>query len=79
MSTEAKNDVEPVWDARDVARFLKVSRSWVYAKAESGELPSMRICGALRFDPQAIRERVMTTAREGRVMPFERRTPPAGD
>ena len=76
---ERPNDFWELWTWREVARALKVSRSWVYAKAESGELPSMRICGALRFDPQAIRERVMTTAREGRVMPFEARTPPAGD
>ena len=39
MSTVAKNDVEPVWDALDVARFLKVSRSWVYQQAEAGLLP----------------------------------------
>jgi len=54
MSTEAKNDVEPVWDALDVARFLKVSRSWVYQQAEAGLLPHRRVGGLLRFDPRAI-------------------------
>lgn len=46
---------ENLWDARDVARYLKVSRSWVYQRAEAGLLPSLRIGGLLRFDPEAIR------------------------
>ena len=54
MSTEAKSDVESVWDALDVARFLKVSRSWVYQQAEAGLLPHRRVGGLLRFDPRAI-------------------------
>jgi len=37
------NRAEPPWDAQDVARYLKVSRSWVYHRAESGELPSLKI------------------------------------
>lgn len=55
MSGEAKNDIEPLWDALDVARFLKVSRSWVYQQAEAGLLPHRRVGGLLRFDPAAIR------------------------
>jgi excisionase family DNA binding protein len=36
----------------DVARRLQVSRSWVYAAAEDGRLPSLRLggpAGPLRF------------------------------
>lgn len=44
-----------LWDARDVAAYLKSSRSWVYQKAEAGQLPCLRIGGLLRFDPAAIR------------------------
>jgi excisionase family DNA binding protein len=44
-----------LWTWREVATALKVSRSWVYAKAESGVLPSLRIAGLLRFDPMAVR------------------------
>ncbi len=44
-----------LWDALDVARFLKVSRSWVYERTMSGELPSIRIGGLRRFDPAAIK------------------------
>jgi excisionase family DNA binding protein len=46
---------ERLWDANDVARYLKVSRSWVYHRAEAGLLPLRRIGGLLRFDPAAVR------------------------
>lgn len=46
---------ESLWDAQDVARFLKVSRSWVYQKAEAGELPSLRVGGLVRFEPATVR------------------------
>jgi excisionase family DNA binding protein len=45
---------EQLWDAQDVAQYLKVSRSWVYHRAEAGELPCLRIGALLRFDPKAI-------------------------
>jgi excisionase family DNA binding protein len=44
-----------LWTWREVARALKVSRSWIYAKAGSGELPSLRVGGLLRFDPAQVR------------------------
>jgi excisionase family DNA binding protein len=47
-----------LWDARDVASYLKASRSWVYHQAEAGQLPSMRIGGLLRFDPEVIKRLV---------------------
>jgi excisionase family DNA binding protein len=28
---------------QDVARYLKVSRSWVYQRAEAGQLPCVRV------------------------------------
>ena len=46
---------ESLWDASDVARYLKVSRSWVYHQAESGTLPHRRVGALLRFIPTAIR------------------------
>jgi excisionase family DNA binding protein len=48
-------DDHRLWDANDVARYLKVSRSWVYHRAEAGLLPLRRVGGLLRFDPAAIR------------------------
>lgn len=46
---------ETLWDAEDVARFLKLSESWVYHEAEKGLLPCIRLGRNLRFDPDAIR------------------------
>jgi hypothetical protein len=44
-----------LWDAGDVAKFLKASRNWVYQQAESGKIPSVRIAGLRRFDPEKIK------------------------
>lgn len=46
---------DALWDANDVARYLKVSRSWVYQRAEAGLLACVRIGGLLRFDPLTVR------------------------
>ena len=35
MTTNAEPNDE-LWDANDVARYLKASRSWVYHQAEAG-------------------------------------------
>ena len=51
---ERRQHKETLWDARDVATYLKASRSWVYLKAESGQLPCIRISGLLRFHRSAI-------------------------
>jgi len=52
----APDGFETLWDARDVARYLKASRSWVYQKAESGLLPYVKVGGLVRFVPGRIRE-----------------------
>ena len=44
-----------LWDANDVAPYLKVSRSWVYHRAEAGLLACVRSGSLLRFDPELIR------------------------
>jgi excisionase family DNA binding protein len=45
-----------LWDAIDVARFLKTSRSWVYLRVERAEIPHLRVGGLIRFEPSRIRE-----------------------
>jgi len=47
-----------LWDTRDVASYLKASRSWVYHQAEAGQLPCLKIGGLLRFDPEVIKRLV---------------------
>lgn len=55
MDTDNLEQEEGLWDANDVARFLKASRSWVYQRAQAGQLPCVKIGGLLRFEPAAIR------------------------
>lgn len=64
---------EGLWTAVDVARYLKASRSWVYQKAEAGLLPSLRIGGLLRFEPEAVRAYARGELAPGRVVPFRNR------
>ncbi|ATB43124.1 hypothetical protein CYFUS_008603 [Cystobacter fuscus] len=55
MDTDNLEQEEGLWDANDVARFLKASRSWVYQRAQAGQLPCVKIGGLLRFEPAEIR------------------------
>lgn len=48
-------NTDGLWDVADVASFLKVSRSWVYRRAEAGLLPCVRIGSLLRFNPEVVR------------------------
>jgi excisionase family DNA binding protein len=59
-----------LWDVNDVARFLKVSRSWVYQRAQAGLLPSLQVGGLVRFDPDAIRAFVRGQGSPGRTLPL---------
>jgi excisionase family DNA binding protein len=55
MMSPQPSSPESLWTANEVASYLRVSRSWVYHRAESGELPCLRVGGLVRFDPEAIR------------------------
>ncbi len=46
---------DSLWDAKDVARYMKASVSWAYKAAERDEIPCIRIGAMLRFEPAAIR------------------------
>lgn len=52
--SEVDADELGLWNAKDVAAFLKVSRSWVYHHGEAGVLPCLRVGALLRFDPRAV-------------------------
>jgi excisionase family DNA binding protein len=60
--TKSSNDL---WDANDVARYIKASRSWVYHQAEAGKLPHLRVGALLRFDPEAVKAFVHGQAAHG--------------
>jgi excisionase family DNA binding protein len=62
-----------LWTWREVAQALKFSRSWVCKKVETGELPSLRLGGELRFDPEVIRRWALTADQRGKVLPLPTR------
>ena len=65
-----------LWDANDAARYLKVSRSWVYQRAESGQLPCLHVGGLIRFDPATVRAFARGEIKPTNVLPFS--TSPSG-
>lgn len=51
-----KQQFEELWDVEQAARFLRVSRSWVYQRVEAAKLPYLRVGGLVRFEPAVLRE-----------------------
>ena len=46
---------DALWDAQDVASYIKASRSFVYKAVENGSLPCLRIGSMVRFKPDVVR------------------------
>jgi excisionase family DNA binding protein len=46
--------MDTLWTVQDVARVLNVPVSWVYARAEDGSVPSVKVGRYRRFEPAAI-------------------------
>lgn len=66
----AADAVGELWDAKDAARYLRVSRSWIYQRAESGLLPCLRVGGLVRFDPAVVRAFARGEIQPPRVLAF---------
>ena len=47
--------MESMMTARQVAELLGVHENWVYDQAACGELPSYKLGGTRRFDPDELR------------------------
>ena len=62
-------ECESLWTVEDVARHLKVSRSWVYQHASDGTLPCIHVGGLRRFDPAQIR-RMFSASAPAAVVPL---------
>jgi hypothetical protein len=58
---------DTLWDANDVAAFLKVSRSWVYHRAKCRQVPHVRAC-VIPFESAS----VLTYARGGSLRSAKR-------
>lgn len=55
LLSELEAERQGLWTMKEVAAFLRVSRSWVYHQAEGGLIPCLRVGSLLRYDPEAIR------------------------
>ena len=66
--------MESMMTVRQVAELLGVHENWVYDQAASGELPSYKIGGTRRFDPDELRGWI-TEHRERERLPRPERRP----
>lgn len=66
--------MESLWNADEVAAYLRCSRSFVYKRAEDGSLPSVRIGAMLRFVPELVRAFALGEAAQGNVVQLDRRS-----
>ena len=53
MSSE--HGSEALWTPKELGAFLKVSRSWIYARVEAGLFPCLHVGGLLRFSPTQVK------------------------
>jgi excisionase family DNA binding protein len=74
--------MESMMTARQVAELLGVHENWVYDQAANGALPSYKIGGTRRFDPDELRGWIAAHREAEREPPARRdskpknRTPP---
>jgi excisionase family DNA binding protein len=61
---------------RQVAELLGVHENWVYDQAASGELPSYKIGGTRRFDPDEVRGWIAEHREAERAQPKRRERKP---
>lgn len=64
--------MDSMMTARQVAELLGVHENWVYDQAASGELPSYKIGGTRRFDPDELRGWIAEHREANRKQPERR-------
>lgn len=68
--------MESMMTARQVAELLGVHENWVYDQAANGELPSYKIGGTRRFDPDELRGWIAEHREAERQPPARRESKP---
>jgi excisionase family DNA binding protein len=58
--------MDRMMSARQVAELLRVHENWVYDQAARGDLPSYKIGGTRRFDPEELRGWILEHRQNGR-------------
>src|SRR5438093_13112519 len=66
LRSEEGRAMESMLTARQVAELLGVHENWVYDHAASGDLPSYKIGGSRRFDPEELRDWIEQQRQNGR-------------
>lgn len=62
---------EALWTPKELGAFLKVSRSWIYARVEAGLLPCLHVGGLLRFSPSQVKAWLESQQRQAaKVLPI---------
>jgi excisionase family DNA binding protein len=69
--------MESMMTARQVAELLGVHENWVYDQAAGGALPSYKIGGTRRFDPDELRGWIAQHREPATAKPARRRMPKA--
>lgn len=73
MSTKQalkEEETDRLWTARDVARYLQASESWVRKASADGRLPCRRIGAMVRFVPEVIQ--AWAKGEPAKVIPLRR-------
>jgi excisionase family DNA binding protein len=68
--------MESMMTVRQVAELLGVHENWVYDQAASGELPSYKLGGTRRFDPDELRGWIAGHREVERDQPAKRKPKP---
>lgn len=80
-STEHETqEVDGLWTAIDAAKYLRVTRDWIYRHSVSGVLPAHYIGPNLRFVPGELKAWATGQANESKVvrLPASKPRPPKG-
>lgn len=56
MNAVTETQSEPLWTVAETATYLNMSKSWVYRRTESGEIPHAKLGGVIRYSPARIRQ-----------------------
>lgn len=73
MILETLRKRETTMNIHEVAELLGLSESLLYRMAAAGQIPSIRFCGALRFDPSELAEWYETRLHSDRKTPTSER------
>lgn len=50
------HEPERLWTVNETARYLNMSKSWVYRHTENGDIPHAKMGGLIRYSPARVRQ-----------------------